>query len=382
MGKGAIVDLLPFLVCTGCKIDTLHHGDIPRKQLLQLPLHELNLLVPHLPFMGVDLAIGHQILVQVDVQGFCALLEPLHLAGHLLLFVGQLIDLQCQLHHWLGLGKHVRVHSHSLEPLLVAEGEHDLLVGGGLLGGQQGDGQPLFGGTGRPPAAMHVDLRVPGKLVVHHVRHVRDVHPTADNVSGHNDRLRVSLEPIQVLQTLPLLHLGMQGRAPDLKGVQDGGKPPDGTDCIDEDNGPAGIHSQEIVKVVVPVMVCAVNPHLPHLVSHAVLRVDIDDLEGLQGQPHTGDQCVHVRLLCLVRVPLPDLLRAVLVLRLQCHGGGHNEHLPLGQLLQLPLLLGLHPPEAVLCALVQAGQHVPDLGELPLLVGLHVGLDAVELLEA
>ncbi len=94
---------------------------------------------------------------------------------------------------------------------------------------------------------MNVDLGVEGTLVVQNVLHERYIESTCGDIGAHEDctvatgraclaLLHGRLEAIQVLQSLSLLHLRMQGPlVGHLQECQQGRETPDACDRVAED---------------------------------------------------------------------------------------------------------------------------------------------------
>ena len=98
---------------------------------------------------------------------------------------------------------------------------------------------------------MHVRVRRARHLVVHDVVHRGDVEPARGDVRREQDRVGRRLEPVEVLQALPLLELRMQREGGDGEQLEQRLQPPDAVDGGEEDQRAAGVAEEEVVQVCV-----------------------------------------------------------------------------------------------------------------------------------
>ena len=98
---------------------------------------------------------------------------------------------------------------------------------------------------------MHVCVRCARHLVVHDVVHRGDVEPARGDVRREQDRVWRRLEPVEVLQALPLLELRMQREGGDGEQLEQRLQPPDAVNGGEEDERAAGVAEEEVVQVCV-----------------------------------------------------------------------------------------------------------------------------------
>ena len=85
---------------------------------------------------------------------------------------------------------------------------------------------------------MYVGLKGLGELVVDHVLYVGDVQAPGRHIRGHQEPVLAGGEPVQVLETLLLMELGVKGKQVDIKKGEEVGKPSD-ADAVAEDHSSA-----------------------------------------------------------------------------------------------------------------------------------------------
>ena len=109
----------------------------------------------------------------------------------------------------------------------AGQGGAELLDGGLLARVDQQQGEAAPGGPGRPPAPVDVGLRGAGDLVVDHVLDVGDVQAPGRHIRGHQELVLAGGEPVQVLEKLLLMELGVKGKGVDTKKGEGVSEPPD-----------------------------------------------------------------------------------------------------------------------------------------------------------
>ena len=100
-----------------------------------------------------------------------------------------------------------------------------------------------------PSIPMHVRVRRARHLVVHDVIHRGDVEPACGDVRREQDRVGRRLEPVEVLQALPLLELRMQREGGDGEQLEQRLQPPDAVDGGEEDQRAAGVAEEKVIQV-------------------------------------------------------------------------------------------------------------------------------------
>ena len=123
---------------------------------------------------------------------------------------------------------------------------------------------------------MHVCVRRARHLVVHDVVHRGDVEPARGDVRREQDRVGRRLEPVEVLQALPLLELRMQREGGDGEQLEQRLQPPDAVNGGEEDERAAGVAEEEVVEVRVLVGREAVDAALFERRDDAVHGRDVD----------------------------------------------------------------------------------------------------------
>ena len=133
-------------------------------------------------------------------------------------------------------------------------------------------------------------------------------------------------KPLQVLETLLLVHVGVQRQRRAVQDDQQAVEPLDAVNAVGEHHGSAGVLQQEVVEVEVLVVLVAVDLGLYQRLHRRFLPGQIDDLRlGLD--PHF----VHEDLQLAPGVQPPLLLQEP-----RGHAGGHGQggrehkHLPFG----------------------------------------------------
>ena len=76
-------------------------------------------------------------------------------------------------------------------------------------------------------APVDVGLRGAGDLVVDHVLDVGDVQAPGRHIRGHQELVLAGGEPVQVLEKLLLMELGVKGKGVDTKKGEGVSEPPD-----------------------------------------------------------------------------------------------------------------------------------------------------------
>lgn len=98
---------------------------------------------------------------------------------------------------------------------------------------------------------MDIQLDSARKLVVENVVDSRDVDTTGCDIGGDESAMLLGAEPLQVLEALPLLHLGVHWVHRATQEGEDGHNPSETVDRVYEDDGLSLVSLQQIVEVEV-----------------------------------------------------------------------------------------------------------------------------------
>lgn len=102
--------------------------------------------------------------------------------------------------------------------------------------------------------SVYVVLTSARHLVVNHMLHIRYVQATSSHVSGYQQTCRAVTESLQVLQTLLLDHVGMQGQGIAVQQAEERGQSFYAIDGIAKNNGASWMALNKVVKMIVLVI--------------------------------------------------------------------------------------------------------------------------------
>jgi hypothetical protein len=238
-------------------------------------------------------------LVKLEVSVLGSLDHPV---GSLLVLVGpvdSLFHIFGGVNQWLDLLQHSVLHFKHLELIFsFLEDLANTLESFVVLWGEESQALSISANSCRSTASVHVDLSVPWALVVEHVGNIWNIKTSSRDICAHQNGLGIDssfdlvdspLELLKVLESLPLLHFGVETIILDFQKVQKTIEPPCGCDSVAEYDHRLSSLLLEVVIEVEVLLVIAASYHLLsqgcwHFTGICLLG-QIDDLGVLRSEP-------------------------------------------------------------------------------------------------